>query len=842
MSLCTYRYKGSHQIAECPHDKIVPSSTERPKRFTLDRPGNRFGWEGSLNAQQATGILQFGSFEFDPRNCVLRQRGFEVHLSASQLRLLTLFLERPGELVTREQIARRLWEQTSTIDVPTGINTAVNRLRRHLQESPGDTSSIQTVIGLGYRFLPEVKAVATIVPLPAPPAAVEELQVTAPTDVQEPSQDLTAERQRDGGPVVSFAPPEAAETSADSLTQERSGTRKRWSGRVSWITGLAVCVTLILLVALRMQPRWRLSGFGAARGASVTELKTIASSPIAQITPDRTIGELTAAAVSPDGEIVAYADRFGVSVHWFHSGVERLLGVRPGFVVDQLDWIRDKSGLLMSGTDVATHAPQVWSVPLQGADLTQLLQSADRAVLSPDGKRMAFTRDQDQEVWEAAADGLGARRVIKADQGKTFRLLLWSPTGDHLVVTEASKAANDDVLDEKTSGNIYLCIDAGSGNVLDREGSVPMRSGYMLPNGQIFFIQNRTPGPTTGEAELMVVQTDAKSGRLMEPPRLVRGFGARHAQNLTASLFGRRFAAVLEKSEVDTFVANIHWPGPSLEEPIRLTREGKQNYPHAWTADGRSVLLETNSLKAAGGGTKFAIFRKAVDGSPPKLVAQLPDTAALAQLSPDGRWVLFMQFEGRPQRPSGIFRVAAEGGPAERVSTVGSVEGFRCSTSPAGRCIVREAVGQEKLVYYALDPLTGMGEEVAQTPWEPNRQGDWDLSPDGEMIAAARHDTLRPGIELISLRSHGTKVRELQLQGHGTTLGANWSRDGKTLFVECKTEAGFELLSMDLSGHIRHLRDSPSLIWAVPSRDGGKIAFPGLSLSSSVGVGGANNE
>ena len=106
---------------------------------------------------------------------------------------------------------------------------------------------------------------------------------------------------------------------------------------------------------------------------------------------------------------------------------------------------------------------------------------------------------------------------------------------------------------------------------------------------------------------------------------------------------------------------------------------------------------------------------------------------------------------------------------------------------------MREAIGNEILAYYALDPVQGMGQELGRSRWQPSRLGDWGLSADGTMVASASHDTLHPGINSITFKTQPTQVREIAVPGHGTTLGANWATNGKSLFVECRTETSLRL-------------------------------------------------
>lgn len=98
-------------------------------------------------------LLRFGPFEFDSLKLELSDDGRAVHLSAQSQRLLLLLLERPGQLVTREQVRQTLWPEGKHAAVDASINTAVRRLRALLHEGDGDPVYIATVTGQGYRFI-----------------------------------------------------------------------------------------------------------------------------------------------------------------------------------------------------------------------------------------------------------------------------------------------------------------------------------------------------------------------------------------------------------------------------------------------------------------------------------------------------------------------------------------------------------------------------------------------------------------------------------------------------------------------------------------------------------------
>jgi TolB-like protein/Flp pilus assembly protein TadD len=104
--------------------------------------------------------LSFAEFVLDPSAYELRREGRTVKVERRPMELLILLLERRGELVTREEIAERLWGSGVFIDIDTSINTLVRKVRRALRDSAVRSRFVQTVQGKGYRFVAHVQPVA----------------------------------------------------------------------------------------------------------------------------------------------------------------------------------------------------------------------------------------------------------------------------------------------------------------------------------------------------------------------------------------------------------------------------------------------------------------------------------------------------------------------------------------------------------------------------------------------------------------------------------------------------------------------------------------------------------
>src|SRR3954447_3813924 len=97
--------------------------------------------------------LAFGPFEFDPATGDLRKHGHKVRLSSQPARVLSALLERPGDLLAREALRNRLWPGVTAGDFEHGLNAAVNKLRQALGDAADQPRYVETLPGLGYRFV-----------------------------------------------------------------------------------------------------------------------------------------------------------------------------------------------------------------------------------------------------------------------------------------------------------------------------------------------------------------------------------------------------------------------------------------------------------------------------------------------------------------------------------------------------------------------------------------------------------------------------------------------------------------------------------------------------------------
>jgi len=111
-------------------------------------------------AVPSTRLIRFGVFELDLRSGELQKQGRQIRLEGQPVQILICLLENPGELVTREDLRRKLWPTDTFVNFEHGLNAAVKRLRQALNDSADNPRFVETLPRRGYRFIAPVQAIA----------------------------------------------------------------------------------------------------------------------------------------------------------------------------------------------------------------------------------------------------------------------------------------------------------------------------------------------------------------------------------------------------------------------------------------------------------------------------------------------------------------------------------------------------------------------------------------------------------------------------------------------------------------------------------------------------------
>src|SRR5258708_18986911 len=108
-------------------------------------------------------ITRCGVFEIDLKAFELRKHGLRLKLSEQPFQILAILLEKPGEIVTRDELRERLWPGDTFVDFDHGLNNAVMRLREVLGDSSDRPRFIETLPRRGYRFIAPIEEVHSAV-------------------------------------------------------------------------------------------------------------------------------------------------------------------------------------------------------------------------------------------------------------------------------------------------------------------------------------------------------------------------------------------------------------------------------------------------------------------------------------------------------------------------------------------------------------------------------------------------------------------------------------------------------------------------------------------------------
>jgi Tol biopolymer transport system component/DNA-binding winged helix-turn-helix (wHTH) protein len=346
-------------------------------------------------------IIRFGTFEVDVRAGELRRGGLRVKLSGQPFDVLMALLEKPGQVVTREELHEKLWAHDTFVDFEHGLNKAINRVREALGDDADNPRFVETLPRRGYRFL-----VPVVQPAPEVPAA-----------------DGAADQSKQG-----VLAPTAAVRSH----------HQRWM----WFSALALAALIVVVIVVRSgQPRppkvlryTQLTNDGLKKSAALTAALATDGSRIYFGEQDSQHGLI--AQVSVTGGSVTTVASFqepGISALDYSSARSELLinfGVQsplwalsiPGdsarrrvgnFVVDNAAWSPDKQSIVYGSASELTVVKADGSEPRNLATVPGIV---DYPRWSPDGKALRFSlKSLDNvrtSIWEIAADGTNLHPVF----------------------------------------------------------------------------------------------------------------------------------------------------------------------------------------------------------------------------------------------------------------------------------------------------------------------------------------------------------------------------------------------------------------------------------------------
>ncbi len=125
-------------------------------REVLDFPAKP---KSAMESPRPTSVVRFGTYEVSLQSGEVRKSGLRIRVQQQPMKLLEILLERPGEVVSREELRGRVWTNESFGDFDQALNIAIAKLRTALEDSAENPRFIETLPKRGYRFIADVSVV-----------------------------------------------------------------------------------------------------------------------------------------------------------------------------------------------------------------------------------------------------------------------------------------------------------------------------------------------------------------------------------------------------------------------------------------------------------------------------------------------------------------------------------------------------------------------------------------------------------------------------------------------------------------------------------------------------------
>jgi eukaryotic-like serine/threonine-protein kinase len=705
--------------------------------------------------------IRFGAFELDASARRLFKSGIPIKLQPQPLRVLLLLTERPGQVVTREEIQRCLWGDSTFVDFERGINFSINQIRGALSDNAEKPRYIETLPRVGYRFIAQVNGNVT---------SESAETATARTSVPGKLYDWPSETKL------------AAAVAAVPLDRRSHRTRM-----VVPVIAIAAIFLLGTTYGLR---RW----YSGSRGLDLQNM---------QITRLTETGTAEDVAISPDGRYVVYALRDGEKQGlWLRqvatkSDVQILTPDTNGF--HGLTFSPDGQYIYFVRSDKNDpFFKYLYSMPVLGGATRRLATDVDSPVsFSPDGHQFVYEHcvpaqnDLELKVVEVLSGSEGLLATIHSASCFLFQPgLNWSLDGKTIAVPAS--------LLTQPAHWVLDTISVSDGHVRELFSS-PDKIGrpVWLPGGKTLLVPHYEP--RYHRAQLWTISVPTGEAR-----RFTNDL-TRYRSTLDATHDGRTLAAV-----AGTEVSNV-WIVP-VADPTKgqqITSNRPALFDVAENADGRILAVSEDSelwtmnsdgsqratfgeLHDAGWPTPcghFVVFlsyergaavltRVDTEGAHPIQLAR--GNLWSPACSQDGRFVFYVSFD----EPQKIWQVSVEGGTPKEVAGI-LAEGIsgRLSLSPDGRFLAYpyDQYNGTTAPGWHLAVIPANGGAPVKTFDVPGGIGELRWSPDGQTL---QYLLTRAGATNIWEQPiSGEQPRQLTKFTSGLIFGFSWSSDHTHLLL-----------------------------------------------------------
>jgi len=553
--------------------------------------------------------VSFGVFEVNLAACEVRKHGVKVRLGGQPLEVLVHLLERPGEIITRQELQASLWSGDTFVDFEHGVNTAIKKLRAVLGDSPENPRYIETIPRVGYRFIAPVRLLSGVNGAAATPASGDTPTPSDPglVDVVAPAHRGLYLRVTKAAAVALLAAttigvagiwrPHAVPRVLGSEALTNSSRIDRW-GRLQ-TDGAR------LFFLERQGHRWALMQMPLSGGQPQTFSAPFPNTRILAVSPDQAemiVAPFTARSDSLDlwlmSTVGGQARRLGTV-----TASEATFGPQSGeFTYATSD------GIYISGKE--------------GANPRQLISMTGRKAAlgwSPDGHLLRFERedpkDEADAIWETDARGTGPHLLLPGWDDRASQCCgRWTPDGRYYIFVSHNHGGTQNIWALATHRSVWF---AGR--------RVPVR----LSTGPITMDQ---PLPSSDGRRLLVLGSNERSEYMLLDL----------ASGQYKSLLGGANALC------ESFSADGEWVAYCSDNALWLSRtdgSDRRELASAWfgpvrprfSPNGKEVAFEGR----AGTGGPRGVYLVSTDGSSPRELVSEPFETAAPCWSPDGSVLLY---------------------------------------------------------------------------------------------------------------------------------------------------------------------------------------------------------